>query len=141
MKRYIFLTLAICFFAAVSSFAQASMKYTQTFAAYDADKINVDIKGNNVKVVYKETRGTRILLETTVVISSDNLRLLEFVVEGGRYELTKDYDANTRQLTVNNKKDNDLIIIKGQEIKEEVTYVIYLPESAIIAGDNMVASR
>src|SRR6187431_1544694 len=131
MKRYIFLTLAICFFSVVSSFAQASMKYTQTFASFDADKIKVDIKGDNVQVIYKEIKGTRIVLETTVAISSDNIRLLEFVVEGGRYELNKNYDASTRELTVSNKKDNDLIIIKGQQIKEEITYVIYLPESAV----------
>lgn len=140
MRRLIFLTLMICFVATISSFGQASMKYTQTLASYDADKINLDIKGDNIEVIVKEIKGTRVVVETTVAISSDNLRLLEFVVEGGRYELEKNYDSNTRHLTLSNKKDNDLIIIKGQEVKEKITYVIYMPE-VTLQTSSMVASK
>lgn len=127
MKPQYFLTLAIFLFSVVSGFSQATYKYNQTFASMNAVKISTDLDSDNIQI--KTIKGSRIVVETLVKISSNNDRLLNFIVEGGRYNLDKRFNDETNELTLISKKNKDIITIKGEEISEEFTYVIYIPES------------
>lgn len=91
----------------------------------DAETIIVDIKGDEVEI--KETKGTRILVETLVKLSLPNEALLNFVIESGRYELIKKYNASTRVLSLESKKNRNIIIVKGDECVENIIYKIYIP--------------
>ena len=91
----------------------------------DAETIIVDIKGDEVEI--KETKGTRILVETMVKLSLPNEALLNFVIESGRYELIKTHNASTRELSLESKKNRNIIIVKGDECVEDIKYKIYIP--------------
>ncbi|MCH2022445.1 MAG: hypothetical protein MK207_08210 [Saprospiraceae bacterium] len=91
----------------------------------DAETIIIDIKGDEVEI--KETKGTRILVETLVKLSLPNEALLNFVIESGRYQLIKKYNSSTRELSLKSKKNRNIIIVKGNECQEEIKYKIYIP--------------
>lgn len=137
MKVKFCYTLIVCLIAVMSSSAQATLKFNQTFASMSAVKISMDVEQANVKV--KTIKGSRIVVETLIKISSPNNRLLEFIAEGGRYDLDKKFDDNEHILTLISKKNKDIITIKGEEIEEEFTYVIYVPETTQYVEDSIVS--
>lgn len=134
-----FLYTAIAFLLVIAnSYAQATLKFNQTFASMNAVKVLMDVESEHIQV--KTIKGTRIVVETLIKISSPNNRLLEFIAESGRYDLEKKFDDNQHHLTLISKKNKDVITIKGKEISEEFTYIIYVPEATEFVNDS-IASR
>jgi hypothetical protein len=138
MKLYTYITLIICLFAVSNSYSQATLKFNQTFASQDAIKINMDVDSDNIQI--KTIKGSRIVVETLIKISSSNTRLLEFIADGGRYNLDKSFDSRKSELNLISKKNKDIIRIKGETITEEFVYVIYVPETTAFVNE-AVASR
>lgn len=93
----------------------------------NAESLKIDIEGAEVEL--KETKGTRILVETSIELSLPNEALLNFVVEQGRYELTKSVDAMSRQLSLQSKKNKNVIVVRGETCREKVVYTIYVPNT------------
>jgi len=138
MKFYTYITLIVCLFAASNSYSQATLKYNQTFASQDAVKINMDVDSDNIQI--KTIKGSRIVVETLIKISSSNSRLLEFIADGGRYNLDRSFDSGKNELNLISNKNKDIITIKGEKITEEFVYVIYVPETTEFVNE-AVASR
>lgn len=131
MKYILLLMLGTPLFA----FSQISKSITQTFNINDAESLSVNLNSSNIQIKY--TKGSRILVETTIETSLDNPPLLEFLVQQGRYDLTKEYNPNTRSLSLfNKKKEKDVIIVKGKQLEEELTYIIYVPNKLAIFTAN-----
>jgi hypothetical protein len=130
-KRFKLLSL----FAALFCFcqfgcAQSSKTIHQTLALDGAEKVVVNIIGSNVEMrEIPEMEGSLILCEITVKLSVDNDKFLNFVCNSGRYELEKTLDAATGELTLASKKNNNVMMIKGEECYEELHYVFYVPAS------------
>jgi hypothetical protein len=138
MNWKLIMTIVCCFLLSGTAFGQVSKTLHQTFTLDGAEKVNVNVVGKNVEL--KETKGSRILVETKVTISLPNPRLLDFVANSGRYDLLKTVDAGTRELTIASKKSNDVIVVKGQECSEVLEYVIYLPESVKFANNSTIVN-
>jgi len=138
MNLKLFTILMFCWLNADIGYAQVSKTLHQTFTLDGAEKINVNVVGKKVEL--KETKGTRILVETKVTISLPNPRLLDFVTNSGRYDLIKKMNASTRELSLESKKSNDVIVIKGEECKEVLEYKIYLPETVKFANNSTLVN-
>jgi len=123
LKYFCFLTL----FSLPSLLsAQVSTSLNQIFKIDEAQSINIQINNPNLKIKY--TKGTRILVETTVSISIENPTLLHFITQKGRYDLVSALDKSTKCLKILPKNERSLILIKGQELLEDISYTIYIPE-------------
>ena len=120
LSTSLFFTFSLC-----CCIGQISKITYQTIMTQDAETIIIDIKGDEVEI--KETKGTRILVETLVKLSLPNEALLNFVIESGRYQLIKKYNSSTRELSLKSKKNRNIIIVKGNECQEEIKYKIYIP--------------
>lgn len=105
--------------------AQASTSLNQIFKIDAAQSISIQV--NSPDLVVKYTQGTRILVETKVSLSIDNSTLLNFIKQKGRYDLIKEFDANTKCLKLVPKNKRDLILVKGKELQEKISYTIYIP--------------
>jgi len=138
MKTTIFFILIFSLLNFSNSYAQANLKFNQTFSSMNAVHVDLDIKSNDI--IIKTIKGSRIVIEMLINISSPNMNLLEFIAEGGRYDLKKSFNDETKTLILTAKKHKDIITIKGKEIKEEVSYVIYLPESMQSVHDTITAN-
>lgn len=134
MKLKVYITLLFCWVGMGTSFCQVSKTLHQTFTLDAAEKVNVNVVAKKIEM--KETKGSRILVETKVTISLPNDRLLDFVCNSGRYDLTKTMDATTRELTISSKKTNDVIVVKGEECVEVLEYTIYMPASVKFANNS-----
>ena len=107
--------------------AQVSTFLNQSFKVDAAHSISIQINSPNLKVKY--IQGTRILVETKVSLSIDNSALLHFITQKGRYDLIKELDTNTKCIKLVPKNKQNLILIKGEELQENVSYTIYIPQT------------
>jgi len=133
MKTKLFFSLIIVVLTFNNSYAQANVKFNQTFSSINTSHIKLDIEKKDLTL--KTTKGSRIVVEMLIKISSPNTNLLEFITESGRYRLEKLFDAETKTLTLKNKKHKNIITIKGKEVTEQISYVIYLPETMQLVTD------
>jgi hypothetical protein len=92
-------------------------------------KVRINAPSNRVEVF--KTKGTRISIETAVRINEGTLPLLEYLVKSGRYEMDVLVDGQINILTLSPPKNNNVILVKGEECEEVVTYKIHLPETVM----------
>ncbi|CAA6824616.1 MAG: Unknown protein [uncultured Aureispira sp.] len=138
MKTNLFFILILFVLSPKNSFAQANMKFNQTFSPIHVTQVEVELKNKNF--VLKTIKGSRIVIEILVEISSPNTNLLEFIGKSGRYDLEKTFHTKTKTLTLTTKSQKDIITIKGNDISEQVSYVIYLPETIQVVTDTVAAN-
>lgn len=139
MTKYIHLhhqLFLICLFVLLNiprTFGQISKNTHQTIITDNIESVRINIKDATVEI--KETKGSRILVETNIVLSVPNEALLNFVIENGRYELVQIINATTRQLTIESKKDKNIIVVKGEACAERISYIIYVPTTMRVFKD------
>ncbi len=126
MKTFIFTLLA---FVAAYTFCSAQMhKQTvhRTFVVENITQVRLQLTGN---VEIRETKGSRVLVEITASAAVPSEAMMNFLVENGRYEVISDIDATAGVLTLTTQKPKNVLMVKGQECKEEISYVVYMPTS------------
>jgi len=107
-------------------FAQVSTTLNQSFKIDMAESVSIQVNSPNLKVKY--IQGSRILVETKISLSIDNSILLDLIVQKGRYDLIKKLDMNTKSIKLIPKNNHSLIVIKGKELEEQISYTIYIPK-------------
>jgi uncharacterized ubiquitin-like protein YukD len=122
-----FAIILIFVFSIPACIAQVSKTIHQTFTLDNAEKITLDLDSKDIN--YKETKGTRILVETKITLSLPNQSLLDFVVNNGRYNLIKSVDATSREISLSSQKNKNVIVVRGKECVEDVVHTIYVPSS------------
>jgi hypothetical protein len=135
-----FLILSLFFALHSISVAQSSsIKLNQTFSCRNINSIDIDVQNPNVEL--KRIKGSILVIEISVEISSTNFRLLEFVGNKGRYNMLGKIDTETQQLRLQNPTMRDEIKVKGEKIKEQVRYTLYIPENKKITGVDLLANQ
>ena len=138
--RTFLLILSLLVVAASISVAQtSSIKLNQTFSSREINCIDVDIHNPNLQV--KTIKGSIIVVEISIEISSTNFRLLEFVADKGRYNILGKFDKENKRLSLKDPKIKDEIKFKGRTIQEKVIYTVYIPENKKVNGVDLVAGR
>lgn len=125
-NKLLFISL-FCFSLSHFCLGQVSKKTYQTIIANNTSLIKINIKGGTVSL--KETKGSRVLVETMIKLSVPNEALLNFVISNGRYELIQKKDDSKRELLLEEKKNRNVILVKGEACAEVVSYTIYVPSS------------
>lgn len=122
------------------TFCSAQYKHTKhsTFVLEGVNQVKLDLGSSQVDV--RETKGSRVLVEITASANVPNESMMNFLVESGRYELLAETDLSNGTLILSKKKDNNVIIIKGKECIEELSYVIYIPSSIKFINATMTSS-
>lgn len=141
MRTIILNTFCMFFFSFIfSSFCAAQYKHTKhsTFVLENINQVKLDL--GNSKIDVRETKGSRVLVEITAAAGVPNESMMNFLVESGRYELVSETDLSSGTLILSKKKDNNVIIIKGKECVEELSYVIYIPSSIKFINATMTSS-
>ena len=137
MRLVIFITIISCLFLLREDIAaQSSKTIHQTFTLEDATKVNIDVVGSQIEM--RETKGSRVLVETTVTLSVANDRLLDFVANSGRYDLVKTIDEGLGEMTIESQKTQSVIMVKGEECQEELRYVFYIPTAVKYANNSTI---
>lgn len=139
MKSF-FYTLLLTLFVGFSSNCQAQFKQTlhRTFVLDNVSQVKLNLNTTNVE--YRETKGSRVLVEMTISAEVPNETMMNFLIENGRYELITENDATTSTLVLTAPKPANVIIIKGKECKEEISYVVYLPAAIKFVNNDKSSS-
>ena len=115
-----------CLFG-LSSSAQVTTLLHQAFPTDGASTIRIHIDEENLKV--KETKGSRVIIETRISISLPNKNLLDFIAGNGRYDLIKSFDNSTKEIVLSSKEHKNVLIVKGEVCEEMLDYTVYIPPS------------
>lgn len=124
MKLFVLLFSTLLFTNTL--FAQITRSANETITAAEVETIFLNLDSDNVEI--RETKGTRIIIEAHITLENiDNATLLEFLISSGRYSLENKHDATHNSLTINQKKEKNVLMVKGQECKEKIRYVVLVP--------------
>ena len=107
------------------SYGQMTKKTSQTIEIGKAETLRLDVP--NAKILWRTTKGQRIIIETSVELSVPNEALLNFIINNGRYELSCQINERTKQMVLSSKRNRNMLIIKGEECQEKVIYTIFVP--------------
>ncbi len=127
-------TIITLFFVMCSCCAWAQIKQTlhRTFVADDVTQLQLNLGSSNIEI--RETKGSRVVVEMTVAADVPNEAMMNFLVEQKRYELEQELNLQSGTLTLSSKKNLNVLMVKGKECVESVSYVIYLPTKIKHAG-------
>lgn len=115
--------------------AQATRSFNETISATDVTTIQLNLDSENIDI--RETKGSRVIIEAHITLEGiDNTTLLEFLISSGRYNLENRMDATTSTLVINQKKEKNVLLVKGQECKEKIRYVILVPSTVKFVKTN-----
>ena len=139
MKNLITFFLAI--FVTSNLLAQATRSTHNAITATNITTLNLELDTEDI--VVKETKGTRIIIESHITLETiSNVTLLEFLIKSGRYDIENKVNAITQTLSISRKKANNVLLVKGEDCKESVRYVILIPSSVKFVNTNSsTASR
>lgn len=133
-----FFTICLFWFVSMSAYSQAvTQTIHQAITCSDIQTVVLQLDG---EVEMKETKGTRILMETTVTVNAPNTALLEYLISSGRYNIAQQTNAADASLTLTSNKRANVIMVKGAECKEEIKHVIYLPAHIKFTQNNSSAT-
>jgi hypothetical protein len=132
MVKHFFSTFVIFLFFVGGTFCQTGQCSQTLHEAYtlqpELTQLVLDLGEGKVEI--RQTKGSRIAVEAIVVVSGlGNDKMLNFLVEQGRYALKMDTDLTTGTIRISNNKTRNVLMVKGQQCQEDFTYIIYVPSS------------
>ncbi len=130
-----------CFIAAFTLFllafaARLSAQTTVQHSLHHAYTVEAGVNqlildlGSDARVEMRQTKGSRVVVEATVSVTGlSNEKMLAFLVEQGRYSLAEASNLTDATLRISANHSRNVLMVKGQQCKEEFSYVIYVPAS------------
>lgn len=88
---------------------------------------SIYIKLHTSRVEVKQVKGTRMMITGKISLGMPNVFFLDVLIEKGRYELFLSSDGGSG-LRLEDKFRQPMIL-QGEQCREEVTYVVYVPET------------
>lgn len=132
-KRIASLVLLLTF--ALSAFAQTAEKtFIKAFNATGKSRISFDLPG---PIDLKVWDNATIRIEITIHLPSGSMSLLDQLANVGRYNLDAQGSDETLAITAPNL--HKLIRIKGEELREEVSYTVFVPKDTEVELHGAVA--
>ena len=125
MLRLILTCIAICFLG--NCFAQLGHVQKVTHDAFTTDgikKVRFNIDPNKIEV--RTTRSTRVLVETSIRMNIDSEPLLDYAIQSGRYAFESEVQGDILLVTPIPQKH--VIMVRGEEVEEIISYTIFIPE-------------
>lgn len=134
-----FTTILFALIISGNMLAQATSSTNEMISVTNISIINLDLESDNIEI--KETKGSRVIIESHIKLETiNNTTLLEFLVSSGRYNLNNSVDATTQTLTITRKKNNNVLLVKGEECKESIHYIVLVPSTVKVVNTTATAS-
>lgn len=111
-----------------SLFAQnfASIKNNQVIPLRDVSSISIDLQNSNVEII--RTKGAFVMVETKIKLHETDFHILEHLKQTGRYDVKLEKQKDDQHVSLVEKTTLPTLRISGKKIKEEISYVIHVPE-------------
>lgn len=128
-------SLALLLTFAPGAFAQTTEKtFTKAFNTEGKTRIKLDLPG---AIDLKVWNNPTIRMEITVSLPSGNVSMLDQLSNVGRYNLTAQAKDETLIITAPNLAK--VVRIKGEELRENVSYIIFVPKDLQVEMHNPTA--
>ncbi|MCS6930276.1 MAG: hypothetical protein NZM43_12375 [Saprospiraceae bacterium] len=122
--KHVAVSLACVAITASSLFAQAASKtFSKSFNAEGLSKLRFELPG---KVDLKVWSQPNIRVEINVSLPAGSESTLEQLAKVGRYDLKSEIKAD--QMTISAPNLQRSVKVKGEELREIVHYVVFIPK-------------
>lgn len=132
--RHIILTLSLLTFFFSATAQSAEKTYSKSFSTEGKATINLDLPG---AIDLKIWDTPTIRISFTVSIPSGSPAMLSGLANGGRYNLVSKAEGDV--LTIEAPNMQKQIRLKGEELRETITYVVFVPRDLKIEMPNAEA--
>jgi hypothetical protein len=140
MQKYFISFILLLSTAFTTAFGQTSqtLQISYTVEA-DITQLILDLGDGQVEI--RNTTASRVSVETIVQVTNlSNPRMLAFLIEQGRYNLSTEKDNARGKMTISHNKTRNVLIVKGEQCQETLTYIVYVP-STIKTVENKNAAK
>jgi hypothetical protein len=121
---------------ALSASAQSAAKtFTKSFNATDKTAVTLDLPGT---IELKVWDNATVRIEITVSLASGNTAMLNELANVGRYNLTSK-PVGTK-LLIQSPNLQKQVRVKGEVLKETVTYTVFVPKDVIVEQPNLISA-
>ncbi|WMX15707.1 MULTISPECIES: hypothetical protein [unclassified Aureispira] len=132
LHKNILLSFLFLFITFQYSFSQSHVsQYLHQILATEQDPetppSTMYLKLHTSRVEIQQMKGTRLMVTGKVLLGIPNVFFLDVLIEKGRYELFLSADGGSG-LRLEDKSRQPMIL-QGEQCREEVSYVIYIPET------------
>ena len=111
-----------------------SIHFHNSFEIGDSiETIEFDLAG---EMQIESWAGNTILIETKVKSEEASDRLLKFLKDKGRYDIISEKNNSTLVVRTKNNNQRGIITKSGDELLENITHTIFLPENFVKVEDN-----
>ena len=140
MKKCFISSLLFLFSLIGVAFGQTSQTLQESYTIEaDITQLVLDLGDGHVEI--RNTAASRVSVETIVQVSNlSNPRMLGFLIEQGRYALSTEKDNSRGKMTISHNKNRNVLIVKGEQCHETLTYIVYVP-STIKTVENKNAAK
>jgi len=118
----IVLSLLSCLF---SPFQNTEKVYQYLPVNTQITSLSTNLDGN-VKIVFWAKE--KILVETSISADPLDSKALQYAINKGQFQLITSTNEDKRVMTIESKRINTMILIKGQEQKTKLQFRIFIPE-------------
>ena len=93
------------------------------------DEILLQLPENSYEV--RHTGSQRLLINLNITTNASSEKAIQALIKQGRYNVTAVKDNLTKKMAINSKTSKGIIFINGKELKEEIKYIVYIPNHMI----------
>jgi len=101
------------------------IKSHQIFDASDIESIALKITGSSFEI--RRTKSKRVFIDIQISANIPSKKIMAILMKKGRYDVISSIDSHYKTMTVEGAKKIGIIFINGKELKEEISYVLYIP--------------
>jgi len=110
------------------SFSVVAQSEFTTISLHSTDASIVSVDNDDAVITIEPTKGSRVIIETTVKLSINNDALAEFIKNQGRHNVSFDETVNGN-LTIKYIKPSTINSTTTRNIEEKVYITIKLPDT------------
>ena len=129
--KFIFLLIPLLFTFAFSTAQNIEKTVIKSFNLEGNDFVELDLKG---QVEVKEWSNSLMRVHVTINIETGSDAMLKSLVTAGRYNLKSNDTAEG--LRIDSPNLARTITVRGVELKENITYVVYKPKDVTLRLTN-----
>ena len=134
--KYVLLSVSMLFTFGVSTAQNIEKTLIKSFNLEDNDFVELDLNG---QVEVKEWSNSLMRIHVIIGLESGNDAMLKSLVTAGRYNLKSTETAEG--LTIDAPGLSRTITVRGTELKENITYIVYKPEDVTLRMKNEASSN
>lgn len=122
--------IGMCFLVSMAN-AQSQKTFVKSFSLQGSHAVVIQLDGE-VQIENWSTENVRVQATVEIDVTNDNA--LKALIAAGRYRVEGAHDGGALTLTSKSREKN--VVLRGHELKETLTYKVFVPNNVNVEIEN-----